>query len=362
MTTTEQELRQKVETLSEGPAYRAYADVRERVLALLDTAYANDDGTPSAYWREELSGFDYMLDASPLIIEKLRHHCYHITGIKPYDYRSGKDKAHLQLREKLDRLLEIGTPELFVPEPRLLGGFGFPYGDEGLFNIDTLKYYEAMIALQRGGVLGELQATDERRVVWEIGAGWGGMAYTLKRLCPNVTYVITDLPELFLFSAVYLQAAFPDAKIAFHGDAPLDELVASGVDFVFSPHTALADLELPRLDLTVNMVSFQEMTTEQVEGYVEHAYARGSRYLYSLNRDRSYYNTELSNVSEIVARRFWPHEIPVLEVGYTQVKAPKKTAKVRKAGAAIKAKASKGDEKELRMDYRHVIGWRRVDE
>ena len=111
------------------------------------------------------------------------------------------------------------------------------------------------------------------------------------------------------------------------------------------------------------MVSFQEMTTEQVEGYVEHAYALGSRYLYSLNRDRSHYNSELSNVSEIVNRRFWPHEIPVLDVGYTKIKAPKATKadKVRKAGAAMKAKAVKGEDKGLRMDYRHVIGWRRVD-
>lgn len=358
--TTEEQLRRRVSELAQGRAYRSYVDVRSRVLALQDAAGDATDGAPSAYWREELSGFDYMFDASPLIIEKLRHHCYHITGLKVYDYRSGKDKAEERLREKLGRLLEIGTEELFVPEPPLLGGFGFRHGD-GLFNVDTLKFYEATIALQRGGVLGELRDARQRPVIWEIGAGWGGMAYTLKTLCPNATYVITDLPELFVFSAVYLQAAFPDATIAFHGDAPLEELLDGGVDFIFSPHTALAELTLPRVDLAVNMVSFQEMTSAQVEGYVEHAHAVGARYLYSLNRDRSYYNRELSNVSEIVNRRFWPHEIPVLEVGYTQTKAPKKTAKVRKAGAAIKAKTARREDKELRMDYRHVIGWRRVD-
>jgi len=357
--TAEEELRQRIETLSGAAPYRSYVAVRRRVLALQDAARAAADASPSAYWREELSGFDYMLDASPLIIEKLRQHCYHVTGLRAYDYRSGKDKAEQQLREKLDRLLEIGSEELFVPEPTLLGGFGFAYG-EGLFNVDTLKFYEATIALHRGGVLSDLRASAERPIVWEIGAGWGGMAYTLKTLCRNATYVISDLPELFLFSAVYLQTAFPDAKIAFHGNAPIDEMLTGGVDFVFSPHTALADLALPRVDLTVNMVSFQEMTTEQVEAYVEHAYSLGSRYLYSLNRDRSYYNRELSNVSEIISRRFWPHEIPVLEVGYTQVKAPKKTAKVRKAGERLKAKAAKGEDKDLRMDYRHVIGWRRV--
>lgn len=361
----ETDLQQHLETLAQAAPFRTYREARRRVLEIQDAAVASGDGTPSAYWRDELAGFDYMLDASPLIIEKLRQHCYHITGLKAYDYRSGKDKAEERLREKLGRLHELGHEDLWVPEPPLLGGFGFTCPG-GLFNVDTLKFYEAVIALERGGVLGGLRQTGERPVVWEIGAGWGGMASTVKTLCPDVTYVITDLPELFLFSATYLQSVFPEAKIAFHTGGPLDEILADEPDFVFSPHTSLADLVLPRLDLTVNMVSFQEMTTEQVDAYVEHAHAQGSRYLYSLNRDRSYYNPEMSNVSALVARRFWPHEIPVLEVGYTQVKAPKKTAKVRKAGAKagakIKAKAAKAEEKGLRMDYRHVIGWRRVEE
>jgi hypothetical protein len=340
-------LRQRLETLAAESPYQTYLDVRRRVLALRDAAYGEDgDGRPSAYWREELSGFEYMFDASPLIIDKLRHHCYHVTGLRVYDYRSGKDKAQQRLRAKLDRLLAIGGADLFVPEPRLLGGFGFPYGD-GLFNIDTLKFYEAAIALQRGDVLGDLRQSHERPVVWEIGAGWGGMAYTLKTLCPHVTYVITDLPELFLFSAVYLQSAFPQARVGFYGDAPLGELMRMDLDFLFTPHTALKELALPRLDLTVNMVSFQEMTSDQVEGYVERSYELGSRYLYSLNRDHSFYNRELSSVSEKVDRWYRSHEIPVIDMEYTKMSAPKK--------------AAKDQDKDPRMRYRHVIGRRRVE-
>jgi len=373
--TAREGLRRRLETLAAESAYQRYLEVRRRVLTLQDAAYGGDGTSrPSAYWREELSGFEYMLDASPLIIDNLRHHCYHVTGLRAYDYRSGEVHLHRRLREKLDRLLEIGGADLFVPEPRLLGAFGFPYGD-GLFNIDTLKFYEATIALQRGGVLGNLRQGRERPVVWEIGAGWGGMAYTLKRLCPHVTYVITDLPELFLFSAVYLQSAFPQARIGFYGDAPLEELARMDLDFLFTPHTALEELALPRLDLTVNMVSFQEMTSEQVEAYVERSYELGSRYLYSLNRDRSYYNSELHSVSEIVDRRYWPHEIPVLDMGYNQTSAPKKAAKalnvgrrlmakagkIRNAGGRPRGEATSRPDKDPRMRYRHVIGWRRID-
>jgi hypothetical protein len=69
--------------------------------------------------------------------------------------------------------------------------------------------------------------------------------------------------------------------------------------------------------------------------------------MYSLNRDHSFYNRELSSVSEIVDRRYWPHEIPVLDMEYTQT-TPKK--------------AANDPGRDLRMRYRHVIGWRRVDE
>ena len=42
------------------------------------------------------------------------------------------------------------------------------------------------------------------------------------------------------------------------------------------PNYALEDVAPPRIDLAVNMVSFQEMTTDQVEGYVRHASERGA--------------------------------------------------------------------------------------
>ena len=62
-------------------------------------------------------------------------------------------------------------------------------------------------------MLDEIRAPG-RKLVWEIGAGWGGFAYQFKTLFPDVTYVIVDLPELFLFSATYLMTLFPEAKVS----------------------------------------------------------------------------------------------------------------------------------------------------
>jgi putative sugar O-methyltransferase len=362
-TLTTGDLQRRIDELRASPAYESYEFARDVVLRMKEDAAreASEIGAPSGYWQEELAGFEYMLDASPLIVEKLRHHCYHVTGIKVYDYRTHKDRGHEQLAEKLDALVDAaGGRDLLVPESRELGGFGFDIGGD-LYNVDTLKFFEVLIALDKGAVLGALRESDERRVVMEIGAGWGGFAYQFKTLWPNTTYVIVDLPELFLFSVTYLKTLFPEARIAFaDGSQDLDEEWLEA-DFVFVPHTRLAEVTPPRLDLTINMVSFQEMTTEQVEAYVRHSAEQGSSYLYSLNRERSLYNPELSGVHEIIERYFWPHPIEVLPVSYTTMIDKSKIAKAKKKVKAVKeGVASTAKSEKAAMDYKHVIGWPRL--
>lgn len=340
----QRQLQSRIETLRDTAGYRVYERVRERVSMLKDLEAARRDQThaPSQYWREELSGFEYVLDASPLVIDKLRHHTHHITGLRPYEYRTNNNRAQARFSEKLAALVhEAGGRELFVPEAPALGGFGHMIDGECV-NLDTLKYFEAFIVLQRGAVLQEFQGNTERRLVWEIGAGWGGFPYQFKTLCPNVTYVITDLPELFLFSATYLMTVFPNARVRFFGDVPADRLFDGwqDLDFVFVPDTFHELVRPERVDLTVNMVSFQEMTTAQVTAYVRRAFDVGCPFLYSLNRDRSSYNRELTSAWEILGRYYWPREYRVLPVGYTKMLDEVPTSPER--------------------DYKHIIGWRRV--
>ena len=40
---------------------------------------------------------EYFLDASPLVIKSLRHHCRHLTGVYPYEY----GKHHIRDKKKL---------------------------------------------------------------------------------------------------------------------------------------------------------------------------------------------------------------------------------------------------------------------
>lgn len=337
-------LRARLAALRSSVGFRAYTRVLEHYAAIKDlestTVLAAD--RPSQYWQEELAGFEYLLDASPLVVESLRHHSYHVTGLRTYEYRRNQHRAQKRFAEKLEALVTAaGGSSLLVPEHPALGGFGHAI-DGALYNLDTLKYFEVLTVLERGSVLQEFRNNAERRLVWEIGAGWGGFPYQFKTLCPNVTYVITDLPELFLFSATYLLTVFPDARVRFFGEVPAADLFTNwqDFDFIFVPHKFHAVVRPERVDLTVNMVSFQEMTTPQVRGYIEQAWAHQCPFLYSLNRDRSAYNDELVSVRECMSACFWLREYSVLPVTYQKM---------------LDEKPGPSEQQ-----YKHVIGWRRV--
>jgi glycosyltransferase involved in cell wall biosynthesis len=326
----------------ESLEFRAYERARAAVLQLTQaTAAPTGAARPSAYWTEELDNIDYMIDASPLIIRKLRHHAFHITGIRPYDYRVKGDTRRQLFEARLQALHKLDGSSLLIPEAPVLGGFGYEI-DGRLFNVDTLKFYEVLIGMDRGGVLARVRG-QSRPTVCEIGAGWAGFAYQFKTLFPQTRYVIVDFPELFLFSGTYLGSVFPDATLAFCGTAETPTLADAGdADFVFVPHTRAGDLTTMALDVTVNMVSFQEMTGAQVRSYASIAAEAGCPLLYSLNRERSPYNTELVSVSEALAESYRLTEVPLLDTDYTSaMKKPPKAVKMVERSE---------------FNYRHLVG------
>ncbi|MDP3772209.1 MAG: putative sugar O-methyltransferase [bacterium] len=297
--TNQAALEQRIAMLRAGGSYRAYLAARAAVFAMLD--HQPDEARPSAYWTEEIAGFEYLFDASPLIIEKLRQHTYHITGLHDYEYRSHHNRSAEKFARRLADVRAVDANGVFVPESRALGGFGFSV-DGKLINFDTLKFYEGLVVLDREGYLAPFRDGGARRTVVEIGSGWGGFAYQFKTLFPRTTYVLVDLPASLLFAATYLISLFPHARIKFVDGAPGSAVIsdASSYDFIFVPHYAWRDLVVGTPDMAVNFASFQEMTTGQVDGYIAGLHRINCPVLYSMNRDHSPNNDELTTVRSII--------------------------------------------------------------
>ena len=342
-------------------------------------AAAADGGTavaPSSYWHEELAAIDYISEASPLIVRRLRHHAVHITGLRPYDYRQfGERQAYFE--QRLDALLALaGGRDLLVAEAEALGGFGYSIGGQ-LYNVDPLKFFEVLVGMRRAGLIdafspgrtsassgtaagerpdtgrgGPGRAAVPRRLVWEIGAGWGGFAYQFKTLFPDVTYAIVDFAEMFLFSATYLRTLFPEARVRFWREGQPAFAHWQEADFVFIPHDRVEALREVTPDLLVNLVSFHEMTSAQVDAYARLAASIGCPAVYSLNRDRSVYNDEVDGVGHILSRHYDVREIRLLGSDYT-----KATKKGSATGVDDAARAGV----EAKDRYRHLVGTLRTD-
>lgn len=349
--------------------YQNYKKILPQILAMMEESWQGE-ALPSSYWQEELEGFDYMFDASPLIVAKLREHCYHLTGLRSYEYRGHHAHKSQAFANKLAALRKLDSRGLFVPESAVLGGYGHEI-DGQLVNLDTLKFYESLIAMDHGGVLEPLRIGSGHKVVVEIGAGWGGFGYQLKSLCKGLTYVIIDLPPTLLFSSVYLSTAFPDAKVFVYGDGNLEDAMKSihEYDFVFLPHFLIPQLRIPKIDLAVNMISFQEMTTDQVESYVDWLSKNGCPQIYSHNRGRSPHNTQLSDVTDLLKHRYNLSEVMLLPVPYTVLNMPNSGSEAEKVvlpkdnkaiARFLLANALRPAKKKLigpsLADYRHMIG------
>jgi len=100
---------------------------------------------------------------------------------------------------------------LFVP-PTICGEIGTNINGI-VVNHDTAVYQERLTLLGWLGVFRFLErriASEGTVRILEIGGGYGALARQIKRIMPNVSYTICDLPASLYVSSAYLSVACPD--------------------------------------------------------------------------------------------------------------------------------------------------------
>jgi putative sugar O-methyltransferase len=160
-------------------------------------------------------------------------------------------------------------PEIVTAPPSRFAEIGWNvYGIP--VNHDTCVYQERVGILHQAGIFVWLYRrinAGRKPLIVEIGSGFGGLAFRLKTLFPEVDYICLDLPESLLLANLYLGLALPGhAHTATFTPEPLKRDAVNGVRYVPN-HLAFEALRGLGADLVINTLSFAEMTAEQVAAY-----------------------------------------------------------------------------------------------
>ena len=279
-------------------------------------------------------GIAPLWDADRGTILQLRRYGERVSGARPEDYDRQDPEIVRQLEPELQRLLEYGDPALWVDEPSALGGFGLTR-DGRHYNEDTLRFFRIVSLLDEAGVLKGLRSARMRRTVWEIGGGWGGLAYHMRRLCPSVTYLMTGRADTSLLAATYLMTLCPDARVRFFDPRQparfWDDWDA--VDVAFAPESIVRTMVPPSLDLMVDVMALEQMTAERIESHAERAYTLDCRHVLSVCPAADPEPGYVRPVLPSLERWYWPHPMAAAEYAAKRfaVRRGKRAGPVRRA-------------------------------
>ena len=249
---------------------------------------------PAGNWRRENEDNDYMdavreIAASEYTtINNLRYYTNTLVGMKlihfcpnlgmrsvmplPQNVRETVAGNLHRLSKLLNHYTEtkLGLPRRLILEPPwMLGEVGADV-DGVIVNQDTVRQQATVATLWRLGVIDYLRhraAKNGTAHMIEIGAGHGSLCYHLKRLVPQLTYTIIDLPETLLFSAVYLALTAPEWQPAVSEPSCAPTIRPFGINLVPNFQFTQALKQVPAVDLALNISSFGEMVPEQVSNY-----------------------------------------------------------------------------------------------
>jgi len=194
--------------------------------------------------------------------------------------------ALVQYRNFKDRLpnyLRISPPALFGESGWLLDGI--------IVNYETMAYWERLAALYQVGLLDRESphCLQPGARILEIGGGYGGLAYFLRRAIGDIEYTIVDLPESLVYSSIYLSASFE-------------------AGFRFVPNYRFREISGDRFDLVINTLSMSEMSEPQVRAYCADL-TKAAPVFFEQNHDCRYLG--LLDAQAIVADYF-PHRMSIL--------------------------------------------------
>lgn len=268
-------------------------------------------------WKEAWIFLKYILDLNNSDIQLIELHASHLSGPSPFCYwhpprpenrlhvssRDPEVMAYLRYTKNIDDKYCISSPTI--------DALPTPYGvifNKKIINSNIVRFQSAISNLITIGIFDVLKKKNHP-LVCEIGSGFGGLAFHISKMFKKATYLLIDIPETLFIAGAYLIVNDPAAYIYIYDENGFSkEFFANNYrmyDYMLIPDFVLPGLGEADIDLFINMLSFQEMTEEVIDGYVRFAYNNCKGFLYSDNWSKHPHNKQIkTSVEYIIAKYF----------------------------------------------------------
>ena len=186
-------------------------------------------------------------------------------GKRPEDDLEAERKSYVDARLSVRSLQDGNIIDKFSES--IIGSPKF-FAENGA--IGSTSFTENMMSTVRLIELVDRHLEDHDKInILEIGAGWGAVIHQLIQYYGDRINKATvcDLHENLFISSVYLQSIFPDRKVGF---VPREGVQATeAFSLNFCPPNNIDNIDV-KYDLVVNMISFQEMSLDVIENYMNY--------------------------------------------------------------------------------------------
>jgi len=137
-------------------------------------------------------------------------------------------------------------------------------------SLDFLQSVEEAYRLQKAWELSGRANTPQ--LIVEIGGGYGRLAYICRKIMPDCTYVILDLPEALICSSSWLSQVLPGEVVPYvesrqKTNLNRDTLIANKV-WTLGAHQ-IEQIASEAVDALVSIYSFAEMPIKTIGNYFE---------------------------------------------------------------------------------------------
>lgn len=183
-------------------------------------------------------------------------------------------------------------------------------------NADTYTFGDLKINFNEICIINQIYRVknylnSDQKIVCEIGGGFGSLASKIKKIYPNKTIILIDLPESLVLQNFYLSRLFPKNKFFLYSDLnnkDSSKIKISEYDFILLPPWSKDKLlKKNSVDIVINSRSFMEMDKKVIKEYFNfiHEIIKIDGIFYCLNKKEKIINNIPIRIAEYPYDENW---------------------------------------------------------